>query len=73
MAYTDHVLAHVVATLRDHGGSAALFYVADHGVRVDECTAGIPMHGDVRAAYEIPFYLWTSAAWQAAHPQAAQA
>ncbi|RFD20825.1 phosphoethanolamine transferase [Komagataeibacter melaceti] len=73
IAYTDHMLAHVVASLQAHGGPAALFYVSDHGVRVGECTAGIPTHGDVRAAYEIPFYLWASAAWQAAHPQAMQA
>ncbi|MHC0614088.1 phosphoethanolamine transferase [Komagataeibacter oboediens] len=73
IAYTDHMLAHVRAALEAHGGESALFYVSDHGVRVTECTGGIPAHGDVRAAYEIPFYLWTSAAWQAAHPQAAQA
>ncbi|WP_010508685.1 phosphoethanolamine transferase [Komagataeibacter europaeus] len=73
IAYTDHMLAHVRATLAAHGGESALFYVSDHGVRVTECTGGIPAHGDVRAAYEIPFYLWTSTAWQAAHPQAAQA
>ncbi|GCE90749.1 hypothetical protein MSKU15_2350 [Komagataeibacter diospyri] len=73
IAYTDHMLAHVRATLVAHGGEAALFYVSDHGVRISECTGGIPAHGDVRAAYEIPFYLWTSAAWQTAHPQAAQA
>ncbi|AHI24215.1 phosphoethanolamine transferase [Komagataeibacter xylinus] len=73
IAYTDHMLAHVRATLAAHGGEAALFYVSDHGVRIAECSGGIPVHGDVRAAYEIPFYLWTSAAWQAAHPQAVQA
>ncbi|MFT9375048.1 phosphoethanolamine transferase [Komagataeibacter saccharivorans] len=73
IAYTDHMLAHVVSTLHAHGGPAVLFYVSDHGVRVSECSGGIPAHGDVRAAYEIPFYLWASAAWRATHPQADQA
>lgn len=73
IAYTDHMLAHVRASLAAHGGPATLFYVSDHGVRVNECTAGIPAHGDVRAAYEVPFYFWASAAWQAERPQAMQA
>jgi len=73
IAYTDHMLAHVQAGLAAHGGPAVMFYVSDHGVRVSECTAGIPAHGDVRAAYAVPFYFWASPAWQAARPRAMQA
>ena len=73
IAYTDHILARVQASLQAHGGESTLFYVPDHGVRVNECSGGIPAHGDVRAAYEVPLYFWASPDWQAAHAPAMQA
>ncbi|PYD62681.1 hypothetical protein CFR72_10965 [Gluconacetobacter entanii] len=67
IAYTDHVLAQVTDMLRALPGDNMLFHVADHGVRVSECTAGHTQHGDLKQSYAVPFLMWLSPSWIAHH------
>jgi lipid A ethanolaminephosphotransferase len=65
IAYTDHVLARQIATLRnadDHLDSF-LIYMSDHGESLGE--QGVYLHGlpyrfAPRQQKEVPFVLWTS-------------
>ncbi|WP_281649270.1 phosphoethanolamine transferase [Novacetimonas hansenii] len=68
IAYTDHIMAQITDMLRATPGDNMLFHVADHGVRVDECTAGHTQHGDLKQDYAVPFLIWLSPSWIAHHP-----
>ncbi|MBV1835163.1 phosphoethanolamine transferase [Novacetimonas pomaceti] len=68
IAYGDHILAQVTDMVRAAPGENMLFSVADHGVRVDECTPGHPQHGDLKQSYAVPFLMWLSPQWIARHP-----
>jgi lipid A ethanolaminephosphotransferase len=73
LLYTDHILGTVIDDLRALPAStrSALIYLSDHGESLGE--NGIYLHGmDYRVApsqqTHIPFLLWFSPGWKAAHP-----
>lgn len=67
--YTDHVVASLVRTLREHGGhDSALLYVSDHGESLGE--KGLFLHGvpykiapDVQT--RVPMVMWFSSGFPA--------
>src|SRR5574343_73641 len=69
ISYTDHVLASLVRTLRDHAGhDSALLYVSDHGESLGE--KGLFLHGvpykiapDVQT--KVPMVMWFSSGFPA--------
>lgn len=67
--YTDWILSQLKHELESAKGENIMFYVADHGLKVDECD-GIVEHYDNKQAFEVPLYIWTSKAWIANHRQA---
>ena len=67
--YTDHVLASIIATLRDNGGVTALWYSSDHGETLPTPICNISGHGiGSRADYQIPVLFWYSNAYAAMFP-----
>lgn len=70
IAYTDHVLAQLIALLRETAdkADAMLIYVSDHGESLGE--QGLYLHGmpyalAPRVQKEVPMLLWTSKAYDA--------
>ncbi|HEY1129990.1 MAG TPA: phosphoethanolamine transferase [Roseateles sp.] len=69
--YTDHMLDEVITKLDRSGAAATLLYAADHGETLYDGSCRRGGHGfDAETNYRIPMVIWTSAAWQAARPQA---
>lgn len=69
--YTDHVLDEAIAQLDRRGAAATLLYAADHGETLYDGSCRRGGHGfGAETNYRIPMVIWTSAAWQAARPEA---
>jgi heptose-I-phosphate ethanolaminephosphotransferase len=66
--YTDAILSQILTDLEAMPGQSALVYVSDHGLKLGECN-GRSEHYDLKESFEVPLYVWTSQAWQEAHPQ----
>jgi glucan phosphoethanolaminetransferase (alkaline phosphatase superfamily) len=71
--FTDYVVRSAIDQLAARGGMAALLYFSDHGERLfdDGLTEHDLGHGFPtvsRQEIEIPYFLWLSNGYQAAHP-----
>lgn len=71
--YNDHVVASLLETLDKAGGKSMMLYFADHGEDVydtpDHNFIGRNEAKPTPAMYTVPFLLWRSPEWQAAHPR----
>ncbi|HMH67876.1 MAG TPA: phosphoethanolamine transferase [Pinirhizobacter sp.] len=68
IAYTDFILGQILIELQALPGRNGLLYVADHGLKLGECD-GRSEHYDIKQAFEVPLYMWTSVSWREAYPQ----
>jgi len=67
--YTDHVLARIVATLRESGEISALWFQSDHGEVVPNETCSSSGRGmGSRYEYQVPALFWYSDGYAAAFP-----
>lgn len=68
--YTDHILASIIAILREDGAVTALWFESDHGESLPNATCALEGHGHgTRYEYEIPALVWYSDSYLAAFPQ----
>ncbi|WP_241224521.1 sulfatase-like hydrolase/transferase, partial [Escherichia coli] len=71
--YNDHVVASLIKDFRVTSPDGFLLYFSDHGEEVYDTpphkTQGRNEDHPTRPMYTIPFLLWTSEKWQAAHPR----
>lgn len=71
--YNDHVVASLINTYKATDPNGFLLYFSDHGEEVYDTpphqTQGRNEGSPTRHMYTVPFLLWTSDAWQAAHPR----
>lgn len=71
--FTDFVLASILQKVSELGKSSALLYFSDHGERLFEPDQpNVTGHGfpvPSRAELEIPFLMWLSPSFSAAHPE----
>ena len=71
--YNDHVVSSLIHTYQETDPNGFLLYFSDHGEEVYDTpphkTQGRNEGNPTRHMYTIPFLLWTSDRWQAAHPR----
>ena len=69
IVYTDHVLAEIIAMLRDSGDVSAIWFESDHGevLPTETCDRFGRWMGS-RHEYEIPAFFWFSNAYASAYP-----
>lgn len=71
--FNDHVVATLIKDFKQSGQNGFLLYLSDHGEEVYDTpphqTQGRNEDNPTRAMYDVPFLLWTSPAWQQAHPR----
>ncbi|HBH7719240.1 TPA: phosphoethanolamine transferase CptA [Escherichia coli] len=71
--YNDHVVATLIKDFRATDPNGFLLYFSDHGEEVYDTPPhkilGRNEDNPTRRMYTIPFLLWTSDKWQAAHPE----
>ena len=71
--YNDRVVASLINTYKATDPNGFLLYFSDHGEEVYDTpphkTQGRNEGNPTRAMYNVPFLLWTSEKWQAAHPR----
>ena len=70
VAFTDQVLAGVIATLETHGGDAVMLYVADHGENLRDDDRKLFGHF-IGNEYDlrVPMLLWASSSYAERHPR----
>jgi len=70
--YNDHVIASLIKDYKATDPNGFLLYFSDHGEEVYDTpphhTQGRNEDNPTRHMYTVPFILWTSDKWQAAHP-----
>lgn len=70
--YNDHVIASLINDYKATDPNGFLLYFSDHGEEVYDTpphhTQGRNEDNPTRHMYTVPFILWTSDKWQAAHP-----
>jgi len=75
--YNDHVVSSLIKRYSATTPNGFLLYLSDHGEDVyssgDHDRLGRNEGAPTRPMYTIPFLLWTSPSWQAAHPRDLQA
>ncbi|EIL1430049.1 TPA: phosphoethanolamine transferase CptA [Escherichia coli] len=71
--FNDHVVASLIKDFRATSPEGFLLYFSDHGEEVYDTpphkTQGRNEDNPTRPMYTVPFLLWTSEKWQAAHPR----
>ena len=71
--YNDRVVAGLINTYKATDPNGFLLYFSDHGEEVYDTpphqTQGRNEGNPTRPMYNVPFLLWTSEKWQAAHPR----
>ena len=71
--YNDHVVASLIKDYKATDPNGFLLYFSDHGEEVYDTpphkTQGRNEDNPTRHMYTIPFLVWTSEKWQAAHPR----
>ena len=71
--YNDSVLARMIEVFDASGAHGFLLHFSDHGEEVFDTpphqTLGRNEDAPTPGMYTIPFFLWTSSSWQAAHPR----
>ncbi|HFZ8996782.1 TPA: phosphoethanolamine transferase CptA [Citrobacter freundii] len=71
--YNDHVVASLIKNYKATDPNGFLLYFSDHGEEVYDTPPhniqGRNEEAPTRHMYTIPFLLWTSEKWQAAHPR----
>lgn len=71
--YNDHVVASLINEYKATDPNGFLLYFSDHGEEVYDTpphqTQGRNEQAPTRHMYTVPFLLWTSDKWQAAHPR----
>jgi len=71
--YNDHVVSSLIKRYSATTPNGFLLYLSDHGEDVyssgDHDRLGRNEGAPTRPMYTIPFLLWTSPSWQAAHPR----
>ncbi|WP_449433579.1 phosphoethanolamine transferase CptA [Pseudomonas putida] len=75
--YNDYVVSSLIKRYSAAAANGFLLYLSDHGEDVYSSgahdTLGRNEGAPTRPMYTIPFLLWTSPSWQAAHPRDLQA
>ncbi|HGY3718522.1 phosphoethanolamine transferase CptA [Citrobacter sp. Res13-Sevr-PEB04-36] len=70
--YNDHIIASLINDYKATDPNGFLLYFSDHGEEVYDTpphkTQGRNEDNPTRHMYTVPFLLWTSEKWQAAHP-----
>jgi glucan phosphoethanolaminetransferase (alkaline phosphatase superfamily) len=67
--YTDWFLDHVVNTLKDANGPAAMLYVADHGQTLYDNSCRLAFHGhNTQYEFHVPAFAWYSDAYAERFP-----
>ncbi len=73
IAYTDHVLAEMIETLRQRHEVSCLVYVSDHAEDVYDSTPDAYLFRNdaiaTNAMYEVPFIVWFSPEYRRANPE----
>ncbi|MEG0954610.1 MAG: phosphoethanolamine transferase CptA [Citrobacter sp.] len=71
--YNDHIIASLINDYKATDPNGFLLYFSDHGEEVYDTpphkTQGRNEDNPTRHMYTVPFLLWTSEKWQAAHPR----
>ncbi|EMF0719498.1 phosphoethanolamine transferase CptA [Citrobacter freundii] len=71
--YNDHIVASLINDYKATDPNGFLLYFSDHGEEVYDTpphkTQGRNEDNPTRHMYTVPFLLWTSEKWQAAHPR----
>lgn len=71
--HNDHVVASLINAYKETDPNGFLLYFSDHGEEVYDTpphkTQGRNEGNPTRHMYTIPFLIWTSDQWQAAHPR----
>lgn len=71
--YNDHIIASLIKDYKATDPNGFLLYFSDHGEEVYDTpphkTQGRNEDNPTRHMYTVPFLLWTSEKWQAAHPR----
>ncbi|KKC61249.1 hypothetical protein WG82_23610 [Citrobacter amalonaticus] len=71
--YNDHIIATLIKDYKATDPNGFLLYFSDHGEEVYDTpphkTQGRNEDNPTRHMYTVPFLLWTSEKWQAAHPR----
>ncbi|MBJ9324949.1 phosphoethanolamine transferase CptA [Citrobacter freundii] len=71
--YNDHIIASLIKDYKATDPNGFLLYFSDHGEEVYDTpphkTQGRNEDNPTRHMYAVPFLLWTSEKWQAAHPR----
>lgn len=71
--FNDHVVASLIKDFRATAPDGFLLYFSDHGEEVYDTppykTQGRNEDNPTRPMYTVPFLLWTSEKWHAAHPR----
>ena len=71
--YNDHIIASLIKDYKATDPNGFLLYFSDHGEEVYDTpphkTQGRNEDSPTRHMYTVPFLLWTSEKWQAAHPR----
>lgn len=70
--YTDAVLDDIISTLESTGAKAVMLYTSDHGEDIFDDERGRFLHASPVPTYyqlHVPMLVWTSSAYDAAHPQ----
>ncbi|GJH75994.1 hypothetical protein ECZC06_55880 [Escherichia coli] len=71
--FNDHVVASLINDFKATEPDGFLLYFSDHGEEVYDTpphkTQGRNEDNPTRPMYTVPFLLWTSEKWQAAHPR----
>ena len=65
--YTDALLGRILDITRQQPGLSALMYISDHGLNLGDCPNVIG-HIDFTPSFQVPFLVWTNAAWRQAFP-----
>ncbi|QXL84382.1 sulfatase-like hydrolase/transferase [Comamonas sp. NLF-1-9] len=70
IAASSQLLAQWIRLLHRHAKErrAVLLYISDHGLNLPACGSNYT-HGSAQSAYEVPFMLWSNAAFRADQPQ----
>lgn len=69
--YTDLVLDRVIELLHQSGARTTLTYAADHGETLFDGGCDRAGHGFAALVnYRVPMFVWASASWRAARPEA---
>lgn len=71
--FNDHVVTQLIKDYKSTDPNGFLLYFSDHGEEVYDTpphqTQGRNEETPTRHMYTIPFIIWTSPSWQAAHPR----